>query len=118
MVDKISQNFSNVADEKFAAQVADSLDQSLDDIDELSLQRLKKARASALSSAKPRLKWATLSVAASLIVLVSVPFVTHQYFQHADQDFEVVSQDVPYSTEEMDDIDMLMSLEDLEDGDA
>ena len=118
MVDKISQDSPVDVDAEFTTKVIDTLNKTLDDIDELSLQRLKKARIRALGSVKPSGKWTAINVAASLIILLSVPFLMHKYLQDNDQDFDVVSQDVPYSTEEMDDIDMLMSLEYLEDSDA
>lgn len=113
MVNKISQD-AQTKDEELAVEIAHGLNKSLDDIDELSLQRLKNARATALSHAsKPSRKWANISIAASLIALVLIPVVANRYSQDEalDQDFEIVSQEVPYSAEEMDDIEMLMALE-------
>ncbi len=103
------------ADEKFAARVGQTLDKSLLDIDDVSVQRLKNARAYALNqSSKPSRKWISLSVAASLAVLLLIPLVTHQhlFISSAEQDLDVLAQEIPYSMEEMDDIEMLMALED------
>ena len=104
----------HAADEKFAATVSEALDKSLADIDEMSLQRLKNARAHALNQSAPSRKWISLSVAASLAALLLIPVVSHQYLSVSsdEQDLEVVAQEVPYSTEEMDDLEMLMALED------
>ena len=102
------------ADEKLATSLSQTLDKSLVDVDELSLQRLKNARTHALNqSAKPSRKWISLSVAASLAALLLIPLVANQNFS-GDQDLEVVVQEIPYSPEEMDDIEMLMALEDFD----
>lgn len=118
MANKISER---TIDERIAVSVSQTLDKSLDDIDELSLQRLKNARAYALNqshshSSKSSRKWISLSVAASLAALMLIPLSTHRNLLNisGDQDLEIVSQDVPYSAEEMDDIDMLMALEDFD----
>lgn len=113
MVNKLSQHTQTV-DEKMAAEIAHGLNKSLDDIDELSLQRLKNARVNALAhSATPSRRWLSASIAASLVALVLIPVVAHKYslHVHSDQEYDIVSQDIPYSAEEMDDIEMLMSLE-------
>lgn len=102
-------------DEKFAARVSQTLDESLSDIDDLSLQRLKNARAHALNqSPKVSRKWVSLSVAASIAALLLIPIAAHQhlFMPSAEQDLDVLAQEVPYSMEEMDDIEMLMALED------
>lgn len=117
MVNKISPHSNSSTDEVLAASVIQALDKSLDDIDDLSLQRLKNARKQALNqSAKTSRKWIPLSVAASFTALLLIPVAVHQYSLSisSDQDLEIVSQEVPYSTEEMDDIDMLMSVEDID----
>jgi hypothetical protein len=114
-VDMANKNLpEQAADERFAATVSETLDKSLVDIDEMSLQRLKNARAHALNQAAPSRKWISLSVAASLAALLLIPVVSHQYLSGSsdEQDLEVVVQEVPYSTEEMDDLEMLMALED------
>jgi hypothetical protein len=101
-------------DKKLVVNLVQTLDESLDDIDELSLQRLKNARLKALNySAKSTRKWVPLSVAASVAALLLIPVAIHQYSANSvgEQDVEIVSQDVPYSAEEMDDIEMLMALE-------
>jgi cytochrome c-type biogenesis protein CcmH/NrfG len=102
------------ADEKLATAITHTLDKSVIDIDEVSVRRLKNARENALSHLqKPSRTWINFRVAASLAVLMLIPVMFHQYSQTGllDQDMEVVSQDVPYSAEEMDDIEMLMSLD-------
>lgn len=115
MANKISERS---VDEKLAASVSQALDKSLDEIDELSLQRLKNARAHALNhsrdqSSRPSRKWISLGVAASLAALLLIPLATQQHLNSIDdQDLEVVTQEIPYSQEEMDDIEMLMALED------
>jgi len=102
------------ADEKFAAAVSQTLDKSLADIDEINAQRLKNARARALNSSSLSRKWIPLSVAASLAALLLIPLIEHQHLlpSSAEQELDVVTQEVPYSVEELDDIDMLMALED------
>lgn len=102
------------ADEKFAAAVSQTLDKSLADIDDINVQRLKNARVRALSSSSPSRKWISLSVAASLAVLLLIPLVEHQHLlsSSVEQELDVVTQEVPYSAEELDDIEMLMALED------
>ena len=105
------------ADEKLATSLSQTLDKSLVDVDELSLQRLKNARTHALNqSAKPSRKWISLSVAASLAALLLIHLVANQHLFNfsGDQDLEVVVQEIPYSPEEMDDIEMLMALEDFD----
>lgn len=119
-VDMVKKTLSeHSADEKLAVCVSRALDKSLDDIDELRLQRLKNARVHALNqshdqSSGAARKWISLRVAASVAVLLLIPVAMHQdlFNSSGDQDLEVVVQEVPYSTEEMDDIEMLMALED------
>ncbi len=122
MVEKISSGSAPNAtananaDHALIAAVNQSLDKSLADIDEMSLQRLKNARITALSSSQKSRKWVPLSVAASLAALLLIPVV----MQHksatisVEPEFEMVSQEQPISSEEMDDIDMLMALEDTD----
>ncbi|GGY69891.1 hypothetical protein GCM10011613_12820 [Cellvibrio zantedeschiae] len=117
MVEQKSPQTDNKADEILVTVITHSLDKSLDDIDELNLQRLKQARANALnfSSIKNR-RWIPLAAVASLAALLLVPFVLQNYPHHslAESEFEIVSQELPLSSEEMDDIDMLMALEDTD----
>lgn len=104
-----------LADRVLSDAIGQSLDKSLDQIDELDLQRLKHARKKALAgSPVVNRQWIGLSVAASIAVLLLVPVVINQQTEsHAiAPELEVVSQEMPVSTEEMDDIDMLMALED------
>jgi hypothetical protein len=118
MVNKTLPPNHNSADKKLANAVVQSLDNSLVDIDDLSLQRLKNARQIALNQpAVSTRRWVPLSAAASIAVFLMVPFYMHQHSTNVapDVDSEIVSQDFPLSTEEMDDLDMLMA---LEDGDA
>lgn len=103
------------ANQVFIQTVTQSLDQSLDDIDELNLQRLKNARAKALSSSS-KSKWIALSAAASIAALLLIPIATQHFSNKAtvDSDLEIAAQDIPLSAEEMDDIDMLMALGDTD----
>ena len=117
MVNKMPPDSDRSADATFAASLAQALDKSLDDVDDLSLQRLKNVRAQALSQpVNASRKWISLSVAASVAALLLIPIVIHQSSSNSssDQELEVVSQEVPYSVEEMDDIEMLMSLEETD----
>ncbi len=114
MVDKISPHNGSKADQVLIAAVNQSLDKGLDDIDELNLQRLKNARIKALNhSPVATRKWVPLSVAASVAALLLIPVMMHQYSVDSaiEPELEIVSQEMPISAEEMDDIDMLMTLE-------
>ncbi|MFO1387553.1 hypothetical protein [Cellvibrio sp.] len=103
------------ANQVFIQTVNQALDKSLDDIDELSLQRLKNARVKALSTSS-RSKWIALSAAASIAALLLIPVATQHFSNKAtiDSELEIAAQDIPLSAEEMDDIDMLMALEDTD----
>lgn len=113
MVDKISPHDEYSADEKLVTAIGQALDESLDEIDDLSAQRLRTARVRALnSSAKSSRKWVPLSMAASVAALLLIPIVYHQYpFTDAiDPESDIVLHEIPYSAEELDDMEMLMSL--------
>lgn len=99
----------------FIQAVNQSLDKSLDDIDELNMQRLKNARVKALSRST-KSKWIVLSAAASVAALLLIPIATHHLSSKSaiDAELEFVAQEVPISAEEMDDIEMLMALEDTD----
>lgn len=108
----------------FTREVVASLDASLDQLDEITLRRLKKTRAAALAQkqivAEPALrgtsrqKW-LLSMAAGVALLAMVPMAwQHQKQTTYEQDVEMALQDVPITSEEMDDLDMLMALEDTD----
>lgn len=114
MVDKILPTNERKTDQVLIASINQSLDNSLNDIDEFNLQRLKNARAKALShSPMATRKWFSLSVAASFAALLLIPVVMHQHTVNSviEPELEIVSQDLPMSAEEMDDMDMLMALE-------
>lgn len=114
---KNSPHDDSNADQTLISAINQSLDKSLDEIDELNLQRLKNARAKAInnSPAKNR-KWVPLSVAASVAALLLIPVVLNQDSGNSniESELEIVSQETPISAEEMDDIDMLMALEDTD----
>jgi len=116
MVDKVTSQTDSKSDQVFITAINQSLDKSLDDIDELNLQRLKNARAKALSVNSMSFgKWASFSVAASIAALLLIPVVMHlQTDSPIEPELEMVSQEIPISVEEMDDIDMLMALEDTD----
>lgn len=117
MVDKISPPNNSKVDQTLAAAINQSLNNSLDDIDELSLRKLKTARAKALShSPVSARKWVSLSVAASVVALLLVPVIMHQQSVNSsiEPELDIVLQELPISAEEMDDIDMLMALEDTD----
>lgn len=124
---KLSPELS-AADEKLAAILSQTLDKSLDDIDDISVQRLKNARLQALhQSNKPSRQWLPLSIAASVAALLLIPIMFQQLssstpnIELAAQPIpfiqegfvqENLSQEVPFSPQEMDDLEMLMALED------
>ncbi len=124
---KLSPELS-AADEKLALILSETLDKSLDDIDDLSLQRLKNARMQALQpSNKPARSWLPLSIAASLAALLLIPILGLQYMQstNSELDLDVVASELPFSQEglaqeaplssqEMDDLEMLMALEEID----
>ena len=119
---KLSPGLS-AADEKLAIALSQTLDKSLDDIDAVSLQRLKNARLQALHhSNRPARQWLSLSVAASVAALLLVP-IMFQQLSSSKPDLDLASQqapfmqeslspEVPLSLQEMDDLEMLMALED------
>lgn len=119
---KLSPELS-AADEKLALMLSQTLDKSLDDIDVVSLQRLKNARLQALYQPnKSTRQWLPLSIAASVAVLLLIPIMFQQLSSSKpDLDLasqqslfmqENLSQEVPLSFQEMDDLEMLMALED------
>ena len=117
MVDKISPSNDNKKDQLLITAVNQSLDKSLDDIDEVNLQRLKNARTKALNYSSMFIrKRVQLSLAASVVALLLIPVLLHQQSINSsiEPELEMVSQDLPISVEEMDDIDMLMALEDTD----
>jgi hypothetical protein len=117
MVYEISSQNDNKNDQALIAAINQSLDKSLNDIDEVNLQRLKNARVKALNhSSTFSRKWVQLGAAASVVALLLVPIMLHQQPVNStfDSELEVVSQELPISVEEMDDIDMLMALEDTD----
>lgn len=115
MLEKNLPDENEKSDQALIAAMKQSLDKSLDQIDELDLQRLKNARKKALADSPiTQRKWVGLSVAASIAALLLAPVIINQQTEiHViAPELEVVSQEVPVSAEEMDDIDMLMALED------
>jgi hypothetical protein len=124
---KLSPELS-AADESLAVTLSQTLDKSLDDIDAVSLQRLKNARLQALRhSNKPTRQWLPLSIAASVAALLLIP-IMFQQLSSSKQDLglalqevpfvqdnflqESLAQEVPLSSQELDDLEMLMALED------
>jgi hypothetical protein len=112
------------SNEELAQTLAQTLDKSLAEIDDLSLQRLKNARAQALADSHGRLLGSTyfsaqlirFGVAASLIMLLAVPILwqRHNAQQLSDLDIELVSQEIPPAAQELDDMDMLMAMDDID----
>jgi len=120
-VEKILLHTQELQPDELSSLIVNSLDKSLDDIDELSLYRLKNARSNALLVAnKSSRKLVNLSIAASVAALLLVPVLLHQpmKFYASDQDSDLItqtlSQDGPLSPEEMDDVEMMMALEDTD----
>lgn len=100
-----------------AQTIAGTLDKSVDQLDDITLQKLKRARENALKQTpKASRKWGSLSVAASIAILLIAPVVwqQHQSATFAEQDFDVIAQDIPIDSQEMDDIEMLMAMEDTD----
>jgi hypothetical protein len=128
MSDKKLSSEQSPIDEKLATTISRTLDKSLDDIDDISLQRLKNARLQALhQSNKPARQWLPLSVAASVAALLLIPILfqqlsgskqeldlASQQVPFAQENFsqESLAQEVPLSSQELDDLEMLMALED------
>ncbi|MES2823623.1 MAG: DUF3619 family protein [Pseudomonadota bacterium] len=112
------------ANEELANTLAHTLDKSLAEIDDVSLQRLKNARSEALAASSVHtLKTAYFSsrsvrfgVAASLMMLLAVPVVwqRHNAQQFSDLDGDLVSQEIPPAAQELDDMDMLMAMDDID----
>lgn len=100
--------------DEFARELVTCLDNSLDELDELTQQRLKTARAKALQQARPgSAKWLALGVAAATITAVLlVPSFWHQHGGDGVDADEVAALEVPPSAQELDDLDMLIALED------
>jgi len=92
-----------------------TLNESVAELDEGSLQRLGDARIAAINSsglAKSR-KWISASVAASVAMLLCIPMALqhHNSPSLAVQDVEMISPDTLLSPEDLDDIDMLIAME-------
>lgn len=119
---KLSPELS-AADENLVVTLSQTLDKSLDDIDVVSLQRLKNARLQALhQSNKSVRQWLPLSIAASVAALLLIP-IMFQQLSSSKQDLDLASQTIPFlqeslvqevplSSQELDDLEMLMALED------
>jgi hypothetical protein len=128
MSDKKLPSEQSPIDEKLATTISCTLDKSLDDIDDISLQRLKNARLQALRhSNKSMRQWLPLSIAASVAALLLIPILfqqlsgskqeldlASQQVPFAQENFsqESLAQEVPLSSQELDDLEMLMALED------
>ena len=68
------QSNASERDEQLSRQLADSLDRSLDDLDEYTLAKLARARQAAVSQRSYKREWmGGLAVAASVAALVVVP---------------------------------------------
>jgi hypothetical protein len=108
---------SSKGDNEFAKVLTKTLDESLEDIDEVTLARLKKSRIQVLSySASASKKWISLSVAASVAILIALPVLwNNSNIENSDiADAELMSQEVPPPEQELDDIDMLMAMDDTD----
>ncbi len=99
--------------DEFTRELVTSLDNSLGELDELTQQRLKSARAKALQQTRSgSAKWLALGAAAAAITAVLlVPSFWHSHSDGLDSD-EVAALEVPPSAQELDDLDMLIALED------
>jgi hypothetical protein len=97
--------------DEFVSALSASLDESVQDIDEVSLVRLKRARAVALQQPKSyRRTWIAIGVAACFGALLLAPLVWQPQVT-LDVD-AAIALDIPPSAEELDDLDMLLALED------
>jgi hypothetical protein len=97
--------------------IASTLDKSIDRLDDITLQKLKRARANALmQTPKTSRKWISLSLAASIAILLIAPIAWHQQQNSAtaEQDLDVIAQDIPLDAQEMDDMEMLMAMGDTD----
>ncbi len=107
-------------DDKFSQTLVYTLDRSVAQIDDLSLQRLKKIRAQALAqpavATYSRANWRYFSMAASRAMLFAVALFWQQYSAQpfTDADAEFISQDIPPVAQELDDLDMLIAMDDLD----
>jgi hypothetical protein len=104
-------------DGEFAQVFAKTLNKSLDDIDDVTVARLKKSRYQALShSSYFSRKWIPVSIAASLAFLAVLPILWHQHsVQNAvNNEFDMISQEVPPAAQELDDIEMLIAMDDID----
>jgi hypothetical protein len=108
---------SSRVDNEFATVLAKTLDESLEDIDEVTQARLKKSRIQVLShSPSASKKWISLSVAASLAILVALPVLWNKsnIENVTVPDADMISQEIPLPEQELDDIDMLMAMDDTD----
>lgn len=102
-------------DSELPQRLAKTLDQSLHEIDAISLQRLKKSRAQALAySVNGSRRWFPASAAAGFMLLVAIPVFWQASAgkKISDMDNEIISQDIPLAVQDLDDLDMLIALED------
>ena len=85
-------------------QIVGVLNQSVNELDELSLQRLKNARITAMSQhlEQRRSVWIPLSAAASVVILLLAPIAWYQYASKATltADYSAVIQDASIDQQE------------------
>jgi hypothetical protein len=92
--------------------IVNTLDKSLAEIDDMTVQRLKNTRAIALAK-KNLPKWIHLAVAASFMLLIAIPVIWKKNHFDASRNTptEFISQELPPAAQELDDIDMLMAID-------
>lgn len=113
MIKDPHQPTTSECDEQFSRQVADSLERSLDDLDEHTLAQLARARRTAVNHRSPRFEsigkreWmGGLAVAASVAALVVVPMVGQ--FDQANSQSDAQDLNMSYLQE---DPQMLLDME-------
>jgi hypothetical protein len=110
---------SSSADNEFSKVLAKTLESSLENIDEMTLARLKKSRVNSLYySFLGSKKWMSFGVAASLAILVALPVLWSDSNNNIENsviaDADLMSQEVPPPEQELDDIDMLIAMDDTD----
>lgn len=104
-------------DQHLSQTLATTLNKSLADLDDISVIKLKRARAQALAySPQAKRHWLQMSIAASVLVLVAAPLLWRNAgIGSADSvDDESIAQEIPFAAQEMDDMEMLLAMDDID----
>lgn len=101
--------------DEFARELVASLDESLEGLDELTVQRLKASRIRALEHTRIGRLGNRIAIGAAAAVIAAAllaPALWYQQRLNATDVDEIAALEIPPSAQELDDLDMLIALED------